>query len=474
MNRGSVQSTLIRSLPGFLALMISLSAASAGSSTLKTLYGFKGNDGAYPVGRLLLDSSGNIIGTTPSGGPLADGVVFELTPSKDGGTWNRTLLRVRVGWGADGANGGVISDQAGNLYGTTLAGGPFRGGTVFELSPPKQQGGAWIFTVLHAFQWGKDGARPYGGVVIDQAGNLYGATSLGGGSKNCTKSGENGCGTVFQLTPPSQSGGYWTENVIYRFQGGTDGATPIAGLTIDNFGNLYGTTLDGGAYGSGTVFEVTPSASALTAHDAREPRTFLPIPTGVDGTVFQLSPPVAKGGAWTESILHSFNGSDGANPYGGLTLDAAGNLFGAATYGGNFGCAFGNSCGLVFQLQPPAQQGGAWTENILYEFPAGSLQGANPYAGVVLDAKGNLYGTTESGGFIQYPKCNYGCGLVFKLSPPQHGGPWTETILYEFQGGSDGANPGGDLIFDNKGVLYGTSQGGDPGGGTGTVFQIVP
>ena len=415
--------------------------ASAAGPTMKVLYRFHGKDGAYPVGRLLLNEAGNIVGTTASGGPLAEGVVFELVPSKNG-LWRENLLRVRLGLGADGPNGGLISDQAGNLYGTTLGGGRVGAGTVFELSPPKAQGDSWILTLLHTFEGGADGERPYGGVVFDQAGNLYGATSLGGGSKNCVDLGNAGCGVVFQLAHPTRAGGVWTEHILHRFINGTDGASPVAGLVIDAHGNLYGTTIAGGTFNGGVVFEIKRSGA---------------------------------GGVWTRTILHSFSGTDGANPYGGLTLDAKGNLYGAATYGGSFGCAFGNSCGLVFQLQRPSKQGDPWTENILFAFPSGSQGGANPFAGVVLGSNGKLYGTTEMGGFIAYPKCNYGCGLVYELSPPaQPGASWSENVLYEFKGGQDGALPAGDLILDKKGVLYGTSQGANPNGGLGTVFRLEP
>jgi len=418
-----------------------VSFAFGAGPTMKVLYRFHGNDGAYPTGRLLLTAPGNIVGTTPSGGPLAEGVVFELMPSKKG-LWKENLLRVRLGLGADGPYGGLISDQAGNLYGTTLGGGRFGAGTAFELSPPKVQDDSWILTLLHTFEGGTDGQRPYGGVVFDRAGNLYGATSLGGGSKNCVALGDAGCGVVFQLVPPTRPGGAWTEHILHHFNNGTDGAVPVAGLVIDGHGRLYGTTIAGGLFSGGVVFEVKPAN---------------------------------VGGAWTTTILHSFSGADGANPYGGLTLDAEGNLYGAATYGGNSGCAFGNSCGLVFQLQQPAKPGDPWTENILFAFPPGSQGGANPYAGVVFGSNGKLYGTTEVGGFIEQGRCNYGCGLVYELSPPaQRGGSWTENVLYEFKGGQDGALPAGDLILDKKGRLYGTSQGANPDGGLGTVFRLEP
>ncbi|MFI5115931.1 MAG: choice-of-anchor tandem repeat GloVer-containing protein, partial [Terriglobales bacterium] len=260
--------------------------------------------------------------------------------------------------------------------------------------------------VLYTFQGGTgDGAFPQAGLIFDTAGNLYGTTSLGGAY---------GFGTVFELTPTA--GGTWTEKVLYSFKNdGTDGSNPKAGVIFDAAGNLYGTTSLGGAgvcqgAGCGTVFELTPAA----------------------------------GGTWTEKVLHSFGGAtDGVIPEAGLIFDAAGNLYGTTGYGGPY------NWGTVFELTPAA--GGTWTENVLYSFQGGA-DGAGPAAGLVFDAAGNLYGTTEVGGA---GVCQgNGCGTVFELTPAA-GGTWTENVLYRFQSGADGANPYDALIFDAAGNLYG-------------------
>ena len=268
--------------------------------------------------------------------------------------------------------------------------------------------------VLHSFSGGADGTYPYGGLIFDAAGNLYGTTTSGGTSNT---------GTVFELTPAA--GGTWTEKVLHSFSGGTDGIHPYAGLIFDAAGNLYGTTDLGGAYGYGTVFELTPAA----------------------------------GGTWTEKVLHNFNngGTDGTRPYARLTFDAAGNLYGT-TYGGG---AY-NSYGTVFELTPAA--GGTWTEKVLHSFGSGT-DGLIPYGGLIFDAAGNLYGTTAYGGTNDL-------GTVFELTP-KAGGGWTEKVLYSFGDGTDGVSPLAGLIFDAAGNLYGTTQ----HGGTynyGTVFEIAP
>src|ERR1022692_3318787 len=243
--------------------------------------------------------------------------------------------------------------------------------------------------VLHNFNNdGTDGTLPYGGLIFDAAGNLYGTTSVGGTSNT---------GTVFELTPAAD--GTWTEKVLHSFSGGTDGIHPYAGLIFDAAGNLYGTTELGGAYGYGTVFEVTPAA----------------------------------GGTWTEKVLHSFynDGTDGLEPYAGLILDAAGNLYGTTQDGGT---AF---TGKVFQLTTAA--GGTWTEKVVHTFGS-STDGIDPVAGLIFDGAGNLYGTTSRGG-------TYNLGTAFELTPAG-GGTWTERVTHSFGNGTDGANPQAGLIFD--------------------------
>ncbi|MGA2904008.1 MAG: choice-of-anchor tandem repeat GloVer-containing protein [Candidatus Korobacteraceae bacterium] len=231
----------------------------------------------------------------------------------------------------------------------------------------------WNEKVLHSFNNnGVDGAEPYAGLIFDAAGNLYGTTGNGG---------VNAGGTVLELTPAG--GGNWAETVLYSFcsqTNCTDGANPSASLIFDAAGNLYSTTDAGGTYGDGTVFELTPTA----------------------------------GGGWTEQVLHSFNnnGTDGAYPYAGLIFDATGNLYGTTLNGGTYQCV-DEGCGTVFELTPTA--GGGWTEQVLHNFGNGT-DGFWPYAGLILDAAGNLYGTTQLGG--TGGNCGgYGCGTVFELTP---------------------------------------------------------
>jgi uncharacterized repeat protein (TIGR03803 family) len=374
---------------------------------------------------------------------------------------------------------GLIFDSVGNLYGTTVIGGAYNYGTAFELMP--KAGGGWTESVLHSFNHnGKDGYEPYAGLIFDSAGSLYG-TTLEGGTGLCMGSVGYviGCGAVFELTPAS--GGKWTERVLHDFNNkGTDAQNPEAGLTFDAAGNLYSTTNAGGAYASGTAFELTPKAGGdwteTVLHDFNNKATDGNYPyaglifdatgnlygttylggTYGHGAVFEMMP--AAGGGWSETVLHNFKGgsTDGRGPYAGLILDAAGNLYGTTTYGGVYGH------GTVFELTPAA--GGAWTETVLHDFGHGT-DGYEPYAGLILDAAGNLYGTTVLGG-------TYGSGTVFELTPAT-GGSWTETVLHHFGNGTDGARPYGGLIFDAAGNLYGTTQQGGAYG-YGTVFEITP
>jgi uncharacterized repeat protein (TIGR03803 family) len=263
--------------------------------------------------------------------------------------------------------------------------------------------------VIYAFQGGTDGANPQAGLITDKAGNLYGTTSSGG-TGNCGNFDPPlTCGTVFELVAPTKAGGAWTENVLYRFQGGTDGASPFSGsLVFDRAGNLYGTTVYGG---TGSCQNVPPTGC---------------------GTIFQLAPPATKGGAWTEAILYSFQAgaSDGFFPYAGLIVDHSGNVYGTAAGGGSM------SNGIVLRLSPPAVKGGAWTETILYNFAGSDLNdGATPNSNLITDGKGNLYGTTEEGGYScgEPGGVEGSCGTVFELSPPATpGGAWTESDLMRY------------------------------------------
>src|SRR5580704_3011288 len=363
---------------------------------------------------LIFDAAGNLYGTTQYGGAYNYGSVFEVTP-KAGGGWKEKLLHSFNGKDGYQTFAGVIFDTAGNLYGTTISEGAHGGGTAFELIP--KAGGGWREKVLHSFGLGEDGFQPYGGLIIDASGNLYGTTTFVGGYNNKY-------GTVFELTPEASGG--WKETVLHYFnQNGKDGIWPNASLILGAGGNLCGTTPLGGAYGSGTVFELTPKA----------------------------------GGGWTEKILHSFhnNGADGIVPQAGVIIDGSGSLYGTTQGGGVYGK------GAVFELTPKTD--GGWTEKVLRSF--NGKDGLEVYGGLVIDGSGNLYGTTTDGGAYQYN------GNAFELTPTAGGG-WKETVLHNFsQNTKDGYWPYGALILDGSGNLYGTTSF-DGAYGSGIVFELTP
>jgi choice-of-anchor C domain-containing protein len=300
--------------PGCGTVMRFTAPTNGASSSATMLFQFQGgNDGGLPNAHLVQDqTTGVIYGTTREGGTtgcggVGCGVVFRLTPPVSGTIWSETVLHHFSG-GNDGASPVDINmDSAGNLYGATSAGGALGNGVVFKLTLVTN--GAWPFAVIHPFRGGSDGAIPASGVIIDKSGSLYGTTSQGGGSANCS----GGCGTVFKLTPPV-SGVAWPETVLHRFRGLSDGQNPQANLILDSAGALYGTTAGGGSQNC----------------------------TGGCGTVFKLTPP-ASGTIWKETILHRFAGSqDGAAPMAGLHMDSAGHLTGTTAAGGasNLGTAF--------------------------------------------------------------------------------------------------------------------------------------
>jgi uncharacterized repeat protein (TIGR03803 family) len=346
-------------------------------------------------------------------------IVFVVAALATGAVAGETVLYSFPG-GGSGVNpyAGLVADSTGALYGTTGQGGNSTGcslgsgcGTVFMLSPP-----SWTPTVLYSFQGSSvgDGSGPQAGLVFDKKGNLYGTTASGGA---------NGSGTVFELTPPAVAGGNWTEAVLYSFKGGSDGANPASGVIFD-LTTLVGTTPVGGSSNFGTVF--------------------------------QLTPPKKKGLPWTEAILYNFTGrADGGKPYGGLVLKAKA-LYGTTLDGGP------SSQGAVFELAPPAVAGGAWTESIVYGFTGGK-DGGKPYAGVIFGKNGVLCGTTGLGGS--------GYGVVFELTP-KAGSPWTESVLYTFGGGPDGAYPRYGVVTDTAGKLYGTTGVGATN--SGVVFALTP
>jgi hypothetical protein len=283
----------------------------------------------------------------------------------------------------------LVFDAAGNLYGATLFGGGFGTcdqniylycGTVFELSPSKQQTTAWTEKVLYSFKSGTDGANPNGGLVLDGNSAVYGTTYFGGNATGECKGGTagTGCGTVFKLRAPDGKGKR-TEKVLHRFNG-EDGANPAVGVVSDTVDHLYGTTYAGGNNGWGTVF-------------------------GLSGTS-------GKSRTWTETTLYRFDdGADGASPLAGLIFDGRGNLYGAA-YSGSGTSRYGN----VFRLRPSVRKGQGWTFSVLRGLGEGSPDSAQPAATPVFDKVGSLYSTTKYGGTGQ--GCGFGgCGTVFVVSP---------------------------------------------------------
>jgi uncharacterized repeat protein (TIGR03803 family) len=296
-------------------------------------------------------------------------------------------------------------------------------GTVFELK--KGLGGTFTFLTIHNFDGNVDGQEPYGNLIFDAKGNLYGSTSYGGPVE--------AQGTVFELSPAA--GGIWTESLLHVFEGGlSDGSGPWSGLVFDRAGNLYGTTIAGGQYGGGTVFELTPNGS----------------------------------GGWNGTIIFNFNyqSSTGIEPEASLIFDKAGNLYGTTTNGGGIG-VLGN----VFELSPIS--GGSWNETVLYPFPfptnCGPFCSVDP-SSVIFDARGNLWGVTANSG----SGCNNtpGCGTVYVLSP-ETVGTWKYQIFHPFESVRDGSQPLGGLVL-HSGSFFGTTSYGGNRRGDGTIFEIIP
>jgi uncharacterized repeat protein (TIGR03803 family) len=401
-------------LLGIVILLPALSAsAGAQAQSYSAVYDFcqgsNSSDGENPFGDLIADSAGNLYGTTEYGGTYNYGTVFKV--SVDG---TETVLHSFAGQRqADGAvpSAGLVMDAAGNLYGTTFAGGALGAGTVFEISAQGSE------SVLYSFTGGKDEGEPLGSLTLDSKGNLYGTTT---GATDP----EIYYGTVFKLA----ASGKITE--LHTFAGPpNDGALPYSGLVHDTTGNFYGTTFEGGAYEVGTVFELS------------------------------------RAGA--ETVLYNFTGgSDGAAPYANLLPDGEGNLYGTATAGGSTTSACGPfvGCGTVFELNPSGE------ETVLYAF-TGAADGAVPLSDLLMDSKGDLYGTALAGGSSACDEDeNYpGCGVVFELTAAGK-----EKVLHTFTGyqTSDGALPSGGLLRVGS-YLYGTTY----YGGTsncGIVYKVAP
>ncbi|MFZ0418611.1 MAG: choice-of-anchor tandem repeat GloVer-containing protein [Candidatus Sulfotelmatobacter sp.] len=449
MRRNILQLTRVVSL--VFAIAILTPSAVAGAEQEKPLFEFNNSNGATPSSALIFDDAGNLYGATSYGGDLNScagfgcGVVFKLTPTSSGG-WEETILHAFKG-GSDGSipdeYATLIFDAEGNLYGTTSAGGGstacgnggFGGcGTVFELSPAPN--GSWKEKTLYRFAGGSGGSLPQGGLVFDQQGNLYGSTTLGGGSENCGA--EVGCGVIFELIPNASG---WAAKALHVFTGAPvgcqncDGDAPLGTLAFDAAGNLYGTASAGGTSNHGTVFEFTPSTD----------------------------------GGWSYKTIYSFRGvPDGSEPFDGVVFDGEGNLYGTDANGGT-GTACSGNCGTVFELSPSAS---GWTETTLYSFQGGT-DGSSPLNPLVIGSDGSLYGPTPYGGGS--PNCSRGCGTVFQLTP-SISGTWTETVLFRFNE-VNGSGPQ-NLIFDQQGNLYSTTLWGGHSGGIfgscGIVFKLTP
>jgi uncharacterized repeat protein (TIGR03803 family) len=404
-SRSNIQSALAL----FMGLIL---AGAASASTTQVIYSFGGgHDGEYADTELVVDSAGNLYGTTVQGGKHASGTVFQLSPSGSG--WVHTVLYNFTG-GTDGGEPykGVTIDAAGNLYGTAVTGGGgfCEGGcgVTYKLT---KSGGQWTQTVIHAFTGGDDGSGPGSPVVLDKAGNVYGTTPTGGA---------DGLGTVYQLHPAN---GQWTFRVIHTFTGGVDGSTGSAGrVAFDGAGNLYGVATAGGAHQAGVAYKLTPT------------------PTG----------------EWGQQTLFAFTDEpDSGFPYGGLVADKQHNLYGTTYYAG------AHDVGTVYRL---SLRNGTWMESGLYSFRGGS-DGSSPISTLVFDKGGNLYGTASEGGAA----CS--CGTVFELSAA--GGGATYSTTHTFQGMPDGAFPYDGMVMDSAGTLYGaTTHGGT--NNNGAIYQLIP
>jgi len=390
----------------FALTLAALLAQPAHAQTYTVLYTFTGGaDGGYPYAGVILDDAGNLYGTTEARGDVSAcglfhgcGIVYKLDPSG-----KETVLHTFKG-GSDGRQpqwGNLFRDKTGNLFDTTVYGGlsvtDVGGGVVYKVTKTGKE------TILHKFAGGaEDGLEPQTGLIQDAAGTFYGTTAAGGISVEC--------GTVFKMTKSGKV------TVLHSFAI-TDGCQPIGGLVMDAAGNMYGLTSSGGSTGLGTVFKITKTGKLTT--------------------------------------LHTFKGQpDGALPLGILILDKAGNIYGTTPGGGDPNCTTANQgCGVVFKIDKHGK------ETILHSFLA--PEGGLPYAGLVLDAAGNLYGTTS--GFAAH---NW--GSIFKLDKKG-----TFTKLYDFTGGADGGFPFNGLTQDKAGNFYGTAYLGGSSG-YGVVFKLTP
>jgi uncharacterized repeat protein (TIGR03803 family) len=392
----------LRFVTALAVIVLAVATQSAQAQTYTVLYSFQGMpDGDTPYAGVVQDKAGNLYGTTEDGGNYKKinhcnsgcGTVFKLDPSGQ----ETILHNFSVAQGDhNGQNpeAGLVLDSSGNLYGTDGRGCNDCQGNIFKLQPDG------TFKVLHRFKnaWGFPEA-----LIRDKAGNLYGTVS--GGQQ----------GLIFKLDKTKKY------TVLYVFTCGADGCSPTSGLVRDSAGNLYGTTESGGAYDQGVVFKLDPTG--------------------------------------TLTVLHSFNGTDGKWPNGSLVRTANGTLYGTTSSGGDPNCHGGSGCGTVFKLRSDG------TFQVLHTF--GGDDGDGPMAGLVRDKAGNLYGTASEGG--DYNCSFYGCGLVFKVDAAGR-----YSVVHTFEGG-DGNSPYAGLMLDSTGTLYGTTAAGGAGGayGPGVVFKIT-
>jgi uncharacterized repeat protein (TIGR03803 family) len=386
----------------FAALLAPVTTSAA---SLVPLMSFGGNDsaaGINPIGGLIQDAAGNLYGVNNQGG-VSRGIIFELSPPTPPTTaWAFKILYSLSWTDGLGPSGNLLLDSNGNLYGTTSGGGAGASGTVFTLHPPSAGGKAWTFASIYSFT-GSEGAYPNGSLLLDKAGNLYG-TTYGGGNKRCA----NGCGSVFMLTPPATPQSAWGFNTLFHFDG-SNGAHPNGGLVKDGSNNLFGTTLRGGLLNDGTVFKLSPipgpsetwsmsSLASFKLNDGAYPSGNLVLDQNGNvfgttsqggshnlGTVFRLS---ASSGVWGLKSLVEFNNSNGSFPGCCLAFDPSGKLYGT-TIGGGL-----NNEGTIFKMTPTSPT--KWTLQTLISFSA--ALGSHPSGNLVVGTAGKLFGTTRAGG----------------------------------------------------------------------------
>lgn len=442
---------LLTALAAAMASNIVMAKPGAGKSAVefKTIYQFTGIDAA--PGDLVSDRNGGFFGATQGGGNLACyspygcGTVYHLNPpATPGAAWTQETIHSFAGYPDDGQLpfGPLVAGTTGTVYGVTQFGGNLGCGTVYSLRAPAELGGAWTETILYNFTGDSDGSHPVD-LIAGPDGVLYGTTLYGGGDLECGE--DQGCGAIFSLTQPAAPGGSWTISVLYNFEGTyfEAGATSVI---LGPNQVLYGTT----------------------------PSGVIPCEMDLCGSVFSLTPPVAPGGPWIQTVLHAFVGGngDGSSPNASLVLGTNGTLYGTTYEGEGQPCGDQRGCGTVFELTPPVSPGGDWTETLIFTFPPSPAPNA-PQSGVILGGDGTLYGLTPIGG-IAGCQDDFGCGAVFALRPPAlPGGTWTETLLHRFTGGADGAEPYGNLVMGKDGALFGTTIGfgiSVPG----TVFILHP